>query len=230
MSDKRYLSTRSSDGRYNSLELPKMGCAGMRFGRNVPRSLAKQPTDEELMSPNPRLVSETFMKRTEDEFKPATTLNLLAAAWIQFQVHDWLFHPEQTKETYEVELSKGDDWPSGNGKMAVPKSVPDKVLDPSDKQCPGYINTSTPWWDGSQLYGNNEEMTRAIRQDVPDGKLALDKEKMESFLPRDGQSGLPLTGFNTNWWIGLEILHTLFALEHNSVCDMFRKKHPDWTG
>ena len=74
--------------------MPRMGCAGVRFGRNITRKNAKQPTEEDLMTPNPRLVSETFMKRTEDEFKPATTLNLLAAAWIQFQVHDWFFHPE----------------------------------------------------------------------------------------------------------------------------------------
>ena len=114
--------------------------------------------------------------------------------------------------------------------MAVPKSVPDKVLDPTDRKCPGYINTQTPWWDGSQLYGTTEEMTAAIRKGVPDGKLALDGGKMEAFLPRDGGTGLPLTGFNNNWWIALEILHTLFALEHNAVCDMFREKHPDWTG
>jgi hypothetical protein len=92
MPDKRFLTARNSDGEFNSLEMPKMGCAGMRFGRNVPRSMAKKPTEEEMMTPNPRLVSETFMKRTEDEFKPATTLNLLAAAWIQFQIHDWVFH------------------------------------------------------------------------------------------------------------------------------------------
>lgn len=114
--------------------------------------------------------------------------------------------------------------------MAVPKSVPDKVLDASDKHCPGYINSQTPWWDGSQLYGVSEDMTSAIRKGIPDGKLALDQGKMEAFLPRDGETGLPLTGFNNNWWIGLEILHTLFALEHNSVCNMLREKHPDWTG
>lgn len=65
-----------------------MGSASVRFGRNIPREAGRQPTDEELVTPNPRLVSETFMKRTEDEFKPATTLNLLAAAWIQLQTHD----------------------------------------------------------------------------------------------------------------------------------------------
>lgn len=94
MTDKRYLTTRSSDGRWNSLEMPRTGCAGVRFGRNIPRKNAEQPSEQELMTPNPRLVSEAFMKRTVEEFKPATTLNLLAAAWIQFQVHDWFFHPE----------------------------------------------------------------------------------------------------------------------------------------
>ena len=94
MPDKRFLGARNSDGKYNSLEMPKMGCAGMRFGRNIPRRCARMPTEEDMMTPNPRLVSETFMKRTEDEFKPATTLNLLAAAWIQFQVHDWFFHEQ----------------------------------------------------------------------------------------------------------------------------------------
>ena len=29
---------------------------------------------------------------TRDEFIPATTLNVLAAAWIQFEVHDWFSH------------------------------------------------------------------------------------------------------------------------------------------
>jgi hypothetical protein len=64
-----------------------MGCVGMRFGRNVSRENTKKPSQEELLSPNPRLVSQELLKR--DEFKPATILNLLAAAWIQFQVHDW---------------------------------------------------------------------------------------------------------------------------------------------
>src|ERR1700740_1550532 len=31
----QYLVARNSDGKFNSLEQPLMGCAGMRFGRNV---------------------------------------------------------------------------------------------------------------------------------------------------------------------------------------------------
>jgi hypothetical protein len=90
MKDPRYLVTRNSDGLFNELGEPLMGCTGMRFGRNVSREHTKKPTDEELLTPNPRVVSEQLLKRTQ--FKPATIVNLLAAAWIQFQVHDWVMH------------------------------------------------------------------------------------------------------------------------------------------
>ncbi|EMC93180.1 hypothetical protein BAUCODRAFT_230055 [Baudoinia panamericana UAMH 10762] len=230
LKDKRFLEARSSDGDYNSLEMPKMGCAGMRFGRNIPRSCAKKPSEQEMMTPNPRLISDTLMKRTEpDGFKPATTLNLLAAAWIQFQVHDWFFHEQQTENDYQVPLPPGDDWPSKDGTMALPKSQPDVTLDASDVACPGYKNMCTPWWDASQLYGESEIVTSSLRSKHPDGKLELTQDKKESFLPRDPKTGLPLTGFNNNWWIGLELLHTLFALEHNAVCDLLRAAHPTWT-
>tara|TARA_R110002003_G_scaffold121_36_gene10938 strand:- start:3122 stop:3694 length:573 start_codon:yes stop_codon:yes gene_type:complete len=90
--EQRFHNARNSDGKFNSLELPRMGCAGMRFGRNFPRKYTQKPTDEELWTPNPRLVSERFMKRKPEGFIPATSLNLLAAAWIQFQIRDWVFH------------------------------------------------------------------------------------------------------------------------------------------
>lgn len=90
--DNRYLNARHSDGKFNSLEMPKMGCTGIRFGRNFSREKCRKPTEEELWTPNPRLISERFMARQEGDFKPATTLNLLAAAWIQFQTHDWFNH------------------------------------------------------------------------------------------------------------------------------------------
>jgi hypothetical protein len=92
--EKRYIGTRNSDGKDNSLELRKMGCAGMRFGRNFARKHCPKPTEDELWYPSPRAVSQAFMARKPEEFKPATTLNLLAAAWIQFQVHDWFNHAD----------------------------------------------------------------------------------------------------------------------------------------
>jgi Animal haem peroxidase len=92
LTDQRFQHAQNSDGKFNSLELPLTGCSGMRFGRNFPRQYTQKPTEEELWTPNPRLVSDRFMTRKPDGFIPATSLNLLAAAWIQFQLHDWVFH------------------------------------------------------------------------------------------------------------------------------------------
>ena len=80
---------RTSDGTYNDLTCPRMGSAGMRFGRNVPLS-ETFPDTANLMTPSPRRVSLELLTRTT--FQPATILNVIAAAWIQFKVHDWFVH------------------------------------------------------------------------------------------------------------------------------------------
>jgi hypothetical protein len=113
--------------------------------------------------------------------------------------------------------------------MELPRTKPDEVLSQTDVQCPGYKNTNTAWWDSSQIYGSNEAVTESLRNMDSDGRLTLTKEGREQFLPRDAD-GNPLTGFNNNWWIGMEMLHTLFALEHNAICDMLRRAYPTWTG
>ena len=113
--------------------------------------------------------------------------------------------------------------------MTLPRTKPDEVLDPSDIRCPGYKNTSTAWWDSSQIYGSSEAVTQSLRTTHPDGKLLLTNKGREAFLPRDSV-GNPKTGFNDNWWIGLEMLHTLFAMEHNAICDMLRNAYPHLTG
>ncbi|KAI4279605.1 MAG: hypothetical protein L6R38_004994 [Xanthoria sp. 2 TBL-2021] len=224
MTDKRFEHARNSDGKFNSTEMPRMGCAGMRFGRNFPRQLTPKPTEEELWNPNPRMLSERFMARKA--FIPATSLNLLAAAWIQFQTHDWFAH-ESSDNNFEIPLPKGDHWP--HGKMELPRTKEDEVLDKTDLNCPGYKNTNTAWWDSSQIYGSSEAATKSLRNMHNDGKLLLTSDGRAQFLPRDAD-GNPLTGFNNNWWIGMEMLHTLFAMEHNSICDAIRTAHPDWTG
>ncbi|KAL8707948.1 MAG: hypothetical protein Q9220_007091 [cf. Caloplaca sp. 1 TL-2023] len=224
MSDKRFQYARNSDGQFNSTEMPLMGCAGMRLGRNFPRQLTPKPTEEELWNPDPRMLSERFMARKE--FIPATTLNLLAAAWIQFQTHDWFFH-ESSNENYNIPLAQADKWP--HGKMELPKTKPDESLNETDKKCPGYKNVNTAWWDSSQIYGSSEAATQLLRDMHSDGKLKLDRRGVVEFLPRDDE-GNPLTGFNNNWWVGMEMLHTLFAMEHNSICDTLRHANPDWSG
>src|SRR4029079_8746458 len=108
--DPRYQVARSPDGSYNDLSAPAMGSTGARFGRNAPIERTFRESPERMMTPNPRTVSTELL--TRDEFQPATTLNLLAAAWLQFQVHDWLSHGRnESADPWLVSLEASDDWP-----------------------------------------------------------------------------------------------------------------------
>jgi hypothetical protein len=72
-----------------------MGNADTRFGRNVPIDRT-HPEAERLMQPNPRSVSRVLF--TRETLQLAESLNLLAAAWIQFMLRDWLSHGKSPNE------------------------------------------------------------------------------------------------------------------------------------
>jgi hypothetical protein len=112
--------------------------------------------------------------------------------------------------------------------MKLPRTEHNAPLDDTDRQYPAYRNANTAWWDASQLYGSSEALAKELRGDSVQGKLKMSERGREAFLPRDDK-GLPKTGFNSSWWIGLELLHTLFALEHNAICDMLYARYPDWS-
>ncbi len=38
-----------------------------------------------------------------------------------------------------------------------------------------------------------------------------------------------MTGFNESWWLGLSSLHTVFAREHNLLCDELRAHYRGWS-
>src|SRR5206468_8795619 len=95
------------------------------FGRNVTRK-ATMADPSKLMAPNPLLVSEKLLARKT--FIPATTLNLLAAAWIQFQVHDWMGHESEDLDgDKKHHVPKAGDWT--DPEMVLPKTKPDPGQD-----------------------------------------------------------------------------------------------------
>src|SRR3982751_3916933 len=105
------LRARRPDGRWNDLEDPDMGSVGREFTHNIDPKRIKPENPPRLHTPSARKVSLELM--TRDTFKPATTLNALAAAWIQFENHNWFFHGRGNKdETMKVPLAEnGDPWP-----------------------------------------------------------------------------------------------------------------------
>lgn len=216
-----HRSARTVDGSFNDLDHPLMGAAGTRFGRNVPLAFTNPEPEPLILDPNPRQVSLQLMTRTS--FMPATTLNVLAAAWIQFNVHDWMTHGENEVESpWELELEHGDTWVEERMRIQRTRRDPKHG---KDEPAPTFRNTITHWWDASQLYGGTEERLRTLRS----GEHGMLKCGDDGLLPLNETNGMDLTGFDDNYWVGLSALHTLFAREHNAICAMLRQKHPTWT-
>ena len=107
--------------------------------------------------------------------------------------------------------------------MRVPRSVPDAAPAGSTRP-PAYTNPNSHWWDASQVYGCDER--RSASRCARRRRQAEDRaERPAPARPGDRAStspGSPTTG-GSAW----RMLHTLFALEHNYLCDQLAAQAPD---
>jgi Animal haem peroxidase len=211
---------RTVDGSYNDLGKPVMGSVGTRFGRNIKRD--RTFPDPEPMNPNPRLVSRELL--TREQFIPAPTLNVLAAAWIQFEVHDWFSHHFEEQSPFEIPIADDDEWPERPMRIKRTETDPSAAGDGSP---PTFITHDSHWWDGSQIYGSDPAFAAALR--TPDGKLVLDKKGLPPAKLLEIAIGLSPTA--VNFWVGLGLLHTLFMREHNAIVDhlVAQERGRSWT-
>jgi hypothetical protein len=217
----RHLTARTANGTYNDLGNPRMGSAETRFGRNVPIDRT-YPDYERLMRPNPRTVSRELL--TRETFLRADTLNLLAAAWIQFMLRDWLSHGTSPKDNpWEVPLADDDPWPENP--MRIFRTQDDPTRTPEEEGMPPtHINVHSHWWDGSQIYGSDKTTQAQVRAGE-DGKLKIGPDGLIPVDPNSKKHPADEPGF----WIGLAMMHTLFTLEHNAICDRLRTEYPGWS-
>ena len=199
---------RTANGCYNDLSAPEMGAAGAPFGRNLEADYRLELFDK----PNPLVVSDELLNR--EEFLPARSLNLIAAAWIQFQVHDWVNHKRHQLGEHDVKVPL----PQG-GTIRIADNEARSVDSDGTKRL--FANAVTHWWDASEVYGADDDKTRTLR-DGP--RLRLE----DGYLPTDRRC-TALSEFNDSWWLGLGALHALFAREHNVVCDELRAHYKGWS-
>jgi hypothetical protein len=217
---------KDADGRYD----PLVGAAYTRFFRNVGDDVGLEctrPRENPGTNPvNVRELSRALLAprgpRTEVPF-----LNLWAAAWIQFMIHDWISHGSPDHNAVERVPLPADDPMRRYGveTLDIQATAKDLTRCDVDGERPStFVNEVTHWWDGSQLYGSDEATQRSVRSGVL-GKLGVTDEGL---LPIDPATGMERTGFSRNWWVGLGMLHTLFAREHNAICDRLHETHPTW--
>nr|XP_043631921.1 alpha-dioxygenase 1 [Erigeron canadensis] len=205
---------RTADGKFNDPFNEGAGSEGTFFGRNM------QPVDQKdkLLKPDPMVVATKLLTRRQ-LIDTGKQFNMIAASWIQFMIHDWIDHLE---ETQQIELKAprevADQCPLKSFKFYKTKQVDTGFHDIKT----GHLNIRTPWWDGSAIYGSNSSKLQQLRT-FKDGKLKIGKDGL---LQHDN-NGVPLSGDVRNGWIGLSTLQALFILEHNAVCDTLKKEYRD---
>ncbi|KAK3728603.1 hypothetical protein QZH41_011685 [Actinostola sp. cb2023] len=227
----RMRRARTIDGTCNDLENPAMGSRLYRFSRNVPLNWTAE--DNQMLEPNPRKLSleqrrfDCLFHRllVREKFIPVKQINLLAAGWIQFMVHDWFDHGTQDSQNrIHVPLERNDPlYTHHNPSMRISRTKPNGCS--TDKTEPAtYQNDVTHWWDLSQLYGSDPDTNRKVRsfEAHNHGKLKMDGQ----LLPLDVKTGIDVTGFSNNWWVGLALMHNIFTREHNAICDMLHQNNP----
>jgi hypothetical protein len=211
---------RTADGSYDDLAAPRAGMAGARFGRNVPLDDVDPDPEATLLEPNPREVSRRLLTRTQ--FVPATTVNALVAAWLQFMIKDWFSHGHgDAQRAIEVPLEDGDDWPQDP--MVVPRTTADPTRPAGATGAPTFVNALTHWWDLSSVYGADDETMRA-RRTGRGGHLRLDASGLVP-LPADDPATDPTR--EPGFWVGLGMMASAFALEHNAICDHLASARPE---
>jgi hypothetical protein len=213
--------TREPDGTHNDLDQPRMGMAGSRFGRNVPIEYTHPDPPSRIMQPNPREVSRALLTRAE--LIPATSVNALVAAWLQFMIRDWFSHGKSPSDNpWEIPLTDDDPWPTRP--MQVMRTRPDPTAPPGGNDPPTHASTETHWWDASQIYGSTPEHQQMVRTGQ-DGKLHVDADGLPPLPSDPAIDPRQVPGF----WLGLLMLQTLFTLEHNSICDRLKAEYPHWS-
>ncbi|XP_022773705.1 alpha-dioxygenase 1 isoform X2 [Durio zibethinus] len=206
---------RTSDGTYNDPLNEEAGGLGSFFGRNMLSVDQRQ----KLLRPDPMVVATKLLARRKYE-DTGKQFNIIAASWIQFMIHDWVDHLEDTNQ---IELiaprAVADKCPLNSFKFYKTKEFPTGFCEIKY----GTKNIRTPWWDGSAIYGVNAERMQKIRT-FKDGKLKISEDGL---LLHD-QDGIALSGDIRNSWAGVSTLQALFMKEHNAVCDAIKEEHPDF--
>ena len=212
-----YRTQRTPDGTYNDLNNPAMGRVGSRFGRNIPLDTVPREPISDALAPNPRTVSLELM--TRHQFIPATSLNALAAAWLQFMIKDWFNHGHGSVE---------DPWhPAArarrSGRRTRCSSRARCATQRARRARAASRPSSTTRRPGGTALSFTETRRRCSVRCAPASTASFASTPKARSRTNERQSDpRQVPGF----WLGLSMLARLFVMEHNAICDRLRQAYP----
>ena len=138
-------------------------------------------------------------------------------------VKDWFSHGRgDPQRAWELDIDESDPWPQRP--FRILKTMADPTRMPGDDGPQTFVSTETHWWDGSQIYGSTPEQQHE-RRSHDEGKLWIDSKGL-LMLPDDPKRNPAMV---PGWWIGLNMMSTVFVREHNAICDRLQAEYPNWS-
>ncbi len=242
---------RSYDGSGNNTVHPEWGAVGtnqLQVATNGFADGISEPTGADR--PNPRFISNAVFN--QDGLLPdALELSDYAWVWGQFIDHNITLVVDDPNEPVDIAVPSGDPWfdPAGTGTVIIGmhRSAYDPAsgTDPSNPRA--FPNGITSFVDASGVYGSSEERANWLRT-FTDGKLKMSSGNLLPYNTTTGELNDPLDPnapgmampfpFITKWFVAGDVranenplltsFHTLFAREHNRLCDGLAAENPSW--
>ena len=201
--------------------------------------------------PNPRMISNAVFNQ-EGLLPDVMGLSDVAWVWGQFIDHDITLVTDDAKEHLDISIPSGDPYfdPYGTGKVSIgmSRSAYDPQTGTSRSNPRAFPNHITAFVDASTVYGSDGIKEKWLRT-FEKGKLKMSEGNLlpyntttgEYNAPIDPQSpemAMPFPG-TKKWFVAGDVranenplltsFHTLFAREHNRLCDELKAGNPSWT-
>jgi hypothetical protein len=243
---------RSFNGYGNNAQFPEWGAVGTNQLQLISNGFSDQVSEPGgIDRPNPRVISNVVFN--QDGLLPdALSLSDYAWVWGQFIDHDITLVVEDASEPLDIPVPAGDPYfdPAGTGAMVIAMNRsaynPLSGTDPSNPRA--FPNNITSFVDASAVYGSDEAKANWLRT-FATGKLKMSAGNLLPYNTTTGELGAPVDPnapemampfpFNTKWFVAGDIranenplltsIHTLFAREHNRLCDELATENPGWT-
>ncbi|MEM7162745.1 MAG: peroxidase family protein [Bacteroidota bacterium] len=243
---------RTADGTNNNPLNTDWGSAGMPTSRILTNAFADGISSPAGMDrPNPRTISNELFDQSY-EMPNALNLSDFWWQWGQFLDHDITEIPGDPSEFFPIVVPMGDPMfdPFNTGAVLIPQTRSEEhpgtgtsVQNPRE-----LTNHLTSWIDASGVYGSDDSRMNYLRSFV-DGKLRMSSGNYLPFNTVTGEiadavdptapsmanenpfiSKFYVAGdVRANEQTALLAMHTLFAREHNRLCDEILVDNPAWS-